>query len=172
MAILSPEHLLEQAYRLIKPTSQGQRGKPRQVDLRRAVSAAYYAIFHLLAAALADQFVGSGHRSTRRYALAYRALDHSRLRELCNDLGKQMPPSRYHAHLPVVGLSRDFKDFCQAILQLQDARHDADYSPFESVLRADAHATIDLAQSTAVLWNQISGDERSALLTLLVFRPR
>jgi hypothetical protein len=42
MAILNPEHLLQQAERLIQPPPAGP---PRQVDLRRAISGAYYDAF-------------------------------------------------------------------------------------------------------------------------------
>jgi hypothetical protein len=38
------EHLLEQAEHLAKR----ERNRPRQASLRRAVSTAYYALFHLL----------------------------------------------------------------------------------------------------------------------------
>jgi hypothetical protein len=39
LAILNPEHLFEQAEKLVIPPPAGP---PRQVDIRRAVSAAYY----------------------------------------------------------------------------------------------------------------------------------
>jgi hypothetical protein len=39
-----PEHLLEQA----KHLARRERTRPRQASLRRAISAAYYALFHLL----------------------------------------------------------------------------------------------------------------------------
>jgi hypothetical protein len=50
MAILNPKHLLDQAARLIIPPPAGP---PRQVDVRRAISSAYYGAFHatLIAAA-------------------------------------------------------------------------------------------------------------------------
>src|ERR1051326_8403917 len=80
VAILDPEHLLEQAQRLAEPPSAGP---PRQVDVRRAISAAYYAVFHATLAAAADQFVGVTKRATSQYALVYRSVDHKTLRELC-----------------------------------------------------------------------------------------
>jgi hypothetical protein len=41
--VIDPDHLLKQAQRLARPPRPGA---PRQADLRRAVSSAYYAIFH------------------------------------------------------------------------------------------------------------------------------
>jgi hypothetical protein len=55
VAILNPEHLLEQAERLIEPPPAGP---PRQVDIRRAISSAYYAVFHATLAAAARRFGG------------------------------------------------------------------------------------------------------------------
>ena len=54
MATLNPDHLLDQAERLT--TAPGS-GPPRQADLRRAISTAYYAVFHAIATDAADQFV-------------------------------------------------------------------------------------------------------------------
>jgi hypothetical protein len=42
VAVLNPSHLFEQANKLVAI----QVGPPRQVDIRRAISAAYYATFH------------------------------------------------------------------------------------------------------------------------------
>src|SRR4051794_12882066 len=55
VTIPNAEHLLDQAERLIAP---GGRGAPRQVDLRRAISNSYYALFHAVSMAGADQFIG------------------------------------------------------------------------------------------------------------------
>src|ERR1700691_675527 len=79
LAILNPEHLLEQANRLIAPPPAGP---PRQVDVRRAISAAYYAVFHATLAAAADQLVGVTKRASSGYTLVYRSIDHKELREL------------------------------------------------------------------------------------------
>jgi len=54
VATLNPDHLFEQAERLVAPPPAGP---PRQVDLRRAISAAYYGLFHFCLIAAADEFV-------------------------------------------------------------------------------------------------------------------
>lgn len=69
MAVLNPSHLFEQANKLIAI----QVGPPRQVDIRRAISAAYYATFHATITAAADQFIGVTNRDTSRYGLVYRS---------------------------------------------------------------------------------------------------
>jgi len=53
VAVLNPNHLFEQANKLITI----QVGPPRRVDIRRAISAAYYATFHATITAAADQLL-------------------------------------------------------------------------------------------------------------------
>jgi hypothetical protein len=50
-------------------------GPRRQVDIRRAISVAYYGLFHFTLTAADDEVVGSSQRATTRYALVYRSLD-------------------------------------------------------------------------------------------------
>jgi hypothetical protein len=51
VAILTPEHLFEQADGLL---NLYPRRKPRQTELRRAISAAYAGIFHFILTQAAD----------------------------------------------------------------------------------------------------------------------
>src|ERR1700757_100666 len=74
VAILNPAHLFEQADKLIAPPPHGP---PRQVDLRRAISSAYYGAFHAVLAAIANRFIGSTKQSTSLYSLVYRSVDHA-----------------------------------------------------------------------------------------------
>ena len=55
------------------------RGRPRQSDLRRAVSTAYYALFHCLAGCCADLLVGDpgANRSLSAWNQTYRGLQHA-----------------------------------------------------------------------------------------------
>jgi hypothetical protein len=83
MAILNPEHFFQQAETLLTPPSAGP---PRQVDLRRAISDAYYELFHFAPTVVADEFIGVTQRTTRRYALVYRSIEHRSLKELCHEV--------------------------------------------------------------------------------------
>jgi hypothetical protein len=72
-----PDRLFDQADALISNHQD-------ETDLRRAVSAAYYGVFHFTLRALADWIVGQANRSTNRYGLVYRSVDHKVLRALCD----------------------------------------------------------------------------------------
>ena len=66
--------LIEQARHLAKRESK----RPRQASLRRAVSTAYYALFHLLTTSAAANW-----RISRQRPVLARAFDHSAMREVC-----------------------------------------------------------------------------------------
>ena len=169
MPALNPEHLLDQADRLLQPPPAGP---PRQVDLRRAVSSAYYAVFHAILTAAADEFVGVTRRTTSRYGLVYRSIDHRRIRDLCDDLGKPAIPAKYAAHTPAAGFGTNISAFAAAFPELQDARHSADYDPMMRFRTADAQLVIRTARTALRRYGNASAQRRKAFLTLLLFPPR
>ena len=91
MSALSSVHLLEQAERLV---SRPPAGPARQVDVRRAISSAYHAVFHHVAKALADELVGVTLSAAPRYVLVYRSVSHAGLHDLCTALAKPVLPRR------------------------------------------------------------------------------
>ncbi len=58
------EDLLETAARLL--SLRRLRGRPKQADLRRAISTAYYAVFHALCRMCADSLTGKGKKTRLR----------------------------------------------------------------------------------------------------------
>jgi len=71
---MKPADLVAHAERL----EAAAKRKPHQADLRRAVSAAYYALFHAVAAAAADTLIGTtvSHRASPIWSRVYRSLEH------------------------------------------------------------------------------------------------
>ena len=69
-----PDDLLEQERHLAKREPK----RPRQARLRRAISSAYYALFHLLIA----ETVKNWKRPQERYSLA-RMFDHAAMGKTC-----------------------------------------------------------------------------------------
>lgn len=168
MAILSPEHLFEQAQKLI--TSQG--GRPRQVDIRRAISAAYYAIFHATITAAADQFVGVSNRDESRYGLVYRSVDHAWLRKLCEEVQKPTMSSKLKRYAPATGFGPNIVALAAAVEELQEKRRSADYDVMIRMNRSDAALAISTAQAALDRFGTASQPERIAFLSLLLFQPR
>ena len=93
--------------------------RPRQANLRRAVSTTYYAMFHCLAGSCADLIVGGAGASRSKHAWrqTYRALDHRTSRKRCE--------SQDIRQFPV-----EIRDFANVFVDLQKKRHRADYDPY------------------------------------------
>ena len=96
-----------------------RRGRPRETNLRRAVSTTYYALFHCLAACCADMVVGGSgsNRSRAAWRQAYRALQHGPARQRCER-------QKIIAKFP-----DEIKDFADLFVDMQKKRHSADYDP-------------------------------------------
>ncbi len=169
MAILNPEHLLDQADRLVAPPGGGA---PRQADLRRAISSAYYAIFHAVIAEAADNLVGRKYRESPRYALVYRSIDHKSLRKLCEDIQKTTLPAKYSAYSPTGGFGGDLVALATAVVDLQEKRHLADYDPLFRVRTSDAVSAVATARAAIQRFKGASRTPRKDFLLLLAFSPR
>ncbi|WP_419164673.1 hypothetical protein [Candidatus Palauibacter sp.] len=94
-----------------KELAGGTPHKPRQADLRCAVSAAYYALFHCLMRTCADSFIGTtgAHRSDAAWRQVYRALDHGSCKKRCAQVDK-------------FGFPQPILDFANAIERLEGSQ--------------------------------------------------
>ncbi len=82
---MNPQELLRISRQLANGVSASQPGDPSDDELRRAISTAYYALFHSMAASCADTLIGTN-PNTRPQVLweqTYRTLEHGRARERC-----------------------------------------------------------------------------------------
>ncbi|MBS3927644.1 MAG: hypothetical protein KGZ65_03515 [Sphingomonadales bacterium] len=170
MAILNPEHLLEQAERLLSPRTRST--VIRQADRRRAISAAYYAAFHLVLTAVADEFVGPANRKKVRYALAYRSVDHGSLEALCKEVIKQTLREKYLRYVTGGTFGDKIREFASLILELKEKRTSADYDPSHWTSVIDARTAMASAKSAIEQFQGAPVQKKKAFLTLLVFPPR
>jgi hypothetical protein len=169
MPVLNPDHLIDQADRLIAPPGGGA---PRQADLRRAISTAYYGVFHAIVTEAADDFAGRTQRHTPRYPLVYRSVDHASLRKLCEDIIKTTLPSKYSKYEPAGGFGPDLIALSTAVVELQEKRHSADYDPLFRVRTADAMLAVSTARTALMQLRTAQRTRRKAFLSLLLFSPR
>ena len=116
---------------------KGKKGPPRQSDLKRAQSTAYYAMFHALCRNCADSFIeGPGsQRSQPAWRQANRAAEHGFAKNL--DM-RRSAMEKFPAKI---------QDFAYQFVQLQLKRHKADYDPFSKFARQDVQMSIDTAES-------------------------
>ena len=169
MPVLNSDHLLDQAGWLISsPTG----GAPRQAGLRRAISNAYYAVFHAILIEGADEFVGRTQRHTARYQLVYRSIDHRALRRLCEDVAKDELPKKLSKYEPAGGFGQELKDLAGALVDLQELRHLADYDPLFRASLSEARLATTTARTALSILRNMNRTRRKAFLTLLLFAPR
>ena len=111
--------LLEQAEHLSNRESSGP---PKQASLRRAVSSAYYAMFHLLASAAA--FAVPPNPPSLR-GQVHRALLHDEMKDACKGISSSDRLAAFSrlSGPPSAALIR----IATIFVDLQEARHKADY---------------------------------------------
>jgi hypothetical protein len=166
---VNPDHLLELATRLASP---GGPGAPRQADLKRAVSSAYYAVFHAVMRRAADEFVGSGSVGTTAHLLASRAVDHRALRELCEQIVKPTPKAKLQRLIPEGGFGPELQAFARAVLTLQPKRLDADYDPGSRFRVAGVMSDIATARQGIQQLNSAPAERLRVFLAILLFNLR
>ena len=137
-------------------------GKPKQVLLRRAVSTAYYAMFHALARSNANLLVGGtgAARSDEAWRQAYRALEHGFARNACmnSDMVSKFP--------------KEIQNFANAFVTMQEKRHKADYDPIERFTKSAVQQDIDLAEQTITDFGLASTKDRRAFAAHVLFKSR
>jgi hypothetical protein len=120
--------------------------EPKQVDLRRAVSAAYYGVFHLLTSEAAQNWKHSSQR--HRFA---RLFDHGRMKT-CSSKVASRPLSDDSAEVPA---AEDLRLVADSFVKLQQARHTADYDNSKVWSRTQVYEMIALAKDAIAAWSRI-----------------
>ena len=155
------DDLLNQAIQLVHKEPKN----PKQASLRRAVSTAYYALFHLLI----SESVANWNRANLRAALG-RAFDHNVMKAASNRLldTRQFP---FAGEDPKVVTA--LKTVANAFAQLQEKRHTDDYDNTTFWTRTDALTIVKLAEQAFVSWKPIRNEQvAQAYLVSLVVKKR
>ena len=159
------DDLLEQARFLAR--REAGRGRPRQASLRRAVSTAYYAVFHLLAADAALQACAVSPQGLRDRV--QRALTHETMRQAAKSFEASKLPD-YLAPLlnppipsPLISIARSFA-------RLQEERHKADYDVTYQFDRTGVQSLVREAGQLFTDWSTIRNSDNAHLfLASLMF---
>jgi uncharacterized protein (UPF0332 family) len=155
------DDLLQQAVLLVHKEPRS----PKQASLRRGVSAAYYAVFHLLI----SEAVANWSRANLRAALS-RAFDHGIMKAASNRIQdtRQFPFAGENPSV-VANLRAVAKTFAQ----LQEKRHVADYDNTTFWTRTEALAQVKSAEQAFKNWKSIRNEQiAQAYLVSLVVRKR
>jgi len=154
-----PEELLDQAKLLLSLP-------PNQANLRRAVSASYYSLFHLLVRSTVLKWSDPIHQ-----ARIGRMFEHARMKKISAATIKSGGGETNHGASNSMEVTRrtELTNVAQSFIILQQARHDADYNLDRPLDPADAVAQVDQAHSAFVSWGIASDSEaaREYLFSLL-----
>ncbi len=135
--------LLEQAVRLAKLDAR----RPKQANLRRAVSSAYYALFHLLVDEACRVQIGAQHNQSSFRQVLGRAFVHSVMKEACKSFGGGTLKKGAAKGLPATYATPiEIRELAATFVVLQDYRHVADYDLTERFKRSDVLLLINEVQ--------------------------
>jgi uncharacterized protein (UPF0332 family) len=163
--------LLEQAEHLAKREPK----KPRQASLRRAVSAAYYALFHLLVSEGAKRI--SPNKPDGLKLVIQRGFSHGEMRNVCHSfvlghvasINPRQKPDKIanppEATRKLINLPLDQKLFnvTQAFIALQEARHEADYDLEKQWNRLDVLGHLKTARDAFADWAAIKTSDAATV---------
>lgn len=150
--MMSPNRLLRLARRLAEGAHGTRPGRPDPVELQRAVSTIYYALFHALARCVADTLTAKTRtaRSQPAWVQAYRAVNHRTVKTQCMKQGHmKLYPS-------------EIRTFARFLVEMQDNRHEADYDPMASFARAQVVQWVHQAEYEIARFNQVAHKDRQA----------
>ena len=152
---MKPPDLIEAA----RVLAESGLGRPTQASLRRAVSTAYYAVFHCLAATAADLFIGQ--QRTPAWHRIYRALEHGRVRNACREV---------HA---MREFPTEIRNFAREFVVLQKTRQQADYAldadPYQ---KSDVLGYVTSAEVAIVGFEGVDVGAKRSFAAHALFRQR
>lgn len=137
--------------------------RPRQANLRRAISAAYYALYHLLVREGADR-LAPGQPARLRHQVR-RAFNHANMKKVCEqfsyvDISKLAPSTRVLITAPI---EPNLALIADSFVVLQEERHRADYDTWESFSRVDALHKIYLAERAITAWDAVKNSQNASV---------
>ena len=136
-------------------------GRPRQAELRRALSTIYYAAFHAFASNNANTLIGIGPqvRNDPAWESTYRAMDHRAARARC----EHSAMSRFPAEI---------RQMAALFVRLQARRNRADYAPQTQYRRSEVLQMAIETELAIEAFVAANPNQRRSFAAHLVFRER
>ena len=149
-----PEELLDQASILVT-------GKQTQANLRRAVSAAYYALFHLLIRDTVAHWSNPNH-----YARLVRTFEHQRMKTASVNMLRLLASETGNFDAALLAIREKLGLVAQGVVDLQQARHKADYDIEELLDAEDALLRVEQALNAFHTWKEIRHEDISQAISI------
>ena len=154
-----PARLIDVATQLTLTSSDTPEHQER---LRRAVSTAYYAMFHTLANSNANALIGTAMNvnDAAAWNRTYRALEHGTAR------------NRFRNTDHMASFPNEVREFADTFNDLQSERHSADYNPSPTFTVSGALRTINQARQAIIRFAEASPEIRRDLATYILLGNR
>lgn len=140
---IKPEWLLRLAADLAGV--EAGRGQPRNTNLRRATSTAYYSLFHAVTLAVADEAL-PGSPDEERFGYV-RYVSHSAIKRACDWVSGDSPPQHVQQTVARLRANRDISLVASAFVTLQERRERADYDHRADFTRPGTLADVGRARN-------------------------
>lgn len=175
---IEPDKLLDAA-NLLAPRAKGP-GRPPYTAHRRAVSTAYYAVFHAVSGRVAETVFPSADEAFRRRVRRW--IGHGDIRsisgyvsQLQGTTGGQAPTHIVALLTPPGGpvhIDVDTVTIADGFLELNDKREQADYDHDAVFPRPDTLAHIELARRVVKVVDEAQSDETTRFFGLIGMQAR
>ena len=128
--------------------------RPSQASLRRAISASYYALFHLLVdEATKRMFAGRDRAALRGYL--GRAFVHGDMKRVAQQFSDSGVSPKLGPGMNGQAVQSELAGVAATFVDLQPARHEADYDTTLRFTRRDAIDLVDRAEQAFRDWNTV-----------------
>ena len=145
--------------------------RPRQANLRRAVSAAYYALFHFLIDAACREFLGGVAADVGLREVMTRAFGDRGMKDASNQFQSGNLPKGWANIFAGNPIPSNLRIIARTFVEAQEKRHEADYDLSIRFIRPDVLAIINRVDRAINIWQNLSGtrEARLYLISLLAW---
>lgn len=173
---IEPDKLLDAAD-LLAP-ERASRGRPRYTAHRRAVSTAYYAVFHAICTRVAEAVFADADKGFQRGVQRWIAHGDIRTVALWISQLDGMAPGSPPPHIASLlasdnagtGIGADTRLIADGFLELNDMREEADYDHDAVFTRADARDSIALARQVVATVEAAQSAESQRFFGLIAMK--
>jgi len=147
------DDLLLQAETLLRADPR----KPKQANLRRAVSSVYYGLFHVLIEEATALVVGTSHNAQPLRQLVGRGFTHTDRKEASTEFGKPTPRDLLKPFwtLYFVPSCAPLQRVALLFVELQQERHRADYDLSRPFTQGEAEVLVQNARAAVAAWQNL-----------------
>ena len=142
------------------------KGRPRQADLRRGVSSAYYALFHLFSEEAAKAIYPGSPVNFPDHAR--RAISHTDVSKVARAITSSTLNKVLSPHFPG-GIDAGLQGIAHTLVALQVDRHHADYDFSKNISRSNAEISVDRAEKALNDWKTVRTTVDAAIFLRMIF---